>query len=390
MAITAGAALSVGCAHHSLAQAVLRINVPKHSSLTPVQRLNREGVEAVDKHDYAKAAGFFYKAYLYDPADPFTLNNLGYISELQGETDRAERFYQLAAEQGCDADIDLSNVARLEGQPMQTALARIVATAMRVNRLNTEAVRLLSQDRGFQAIAVLNQALVLNPRDPFTLNNLGVANEAVADYDDAMRDYAAAADSHSSQAVVVAQERSWQGKPVSAMADANMRRLQDKMEKTNSAETEALVLSLRGVFAENENDWPAARQDFMKAYSLDPSNAFALNNRGYVAERDGDLESAQFFYEKAGRADDAGLRVGVSTHRSAEGKALSQVAGDSDQKVDAALEVYSQQRREQTGPVVLTPRNNGSTDNSTTAPKQPSSPDAAPVPSSDGAPDNPR
>jgi Flp pilus assembly protein TadD len=59
----------------------LRITLPKYSELTPVQRLNREGVSAIQNHQYEKAEGIFYKAYLYDPADAFTLNNLGYISE---------------------------------------------------------------------------------------------------------------------------------------------------------------------------------------------------------------------------------------------------------------------------------------------------------------------
>ena len=68
----------------------IRITIPKHSELTPVQRLNREGVDAVRRHQYEKAEAIFYKAYLYDAADPFTLNNLGYISELQGKLDRAQ------------------------------------------------------------------------------------------------------------------------------------------------------------------------------------------------------------------------------------------------------------------------------------------------------------
>ena len=61
----------------------IKINIPKHSKLTPVQRLNREGVEAVRKHNYKKAEELFYKAYLFDPGDAFTLTNLGYIAELQ-------------------------------------------------------------------------------------------------------------------------------------------------------------------------------------------------------------------------------------------------------------------------------------------------------------------
>ena len=49
---------------------------------------------------------------------------------------------------------------------------------MRVNRLNLEAVNLLSEGRNFEATGLLQQALSLDPQDPFTLNNLGAADEA--------------------------------------------------------------------------------------------------------------------------------------------------------------------------------------------------------------------
>jgi hypothetical protein len=68
----------------------LKITLPKSSHLTPVQRLNQEGVEEIRKHAYEKAETLFYKAYLLDPDDPFTLNNLGYVSELQGLTGRCD------------------------------------------------------------------------------------------------------------------------------------------------------------------------------------------------------------------------------------------------------------------------------------------------------------
>src|SRR5437763_2485480 len=96
--------------------------IPLRSRLSPVQRLNREGVDAVKHHHYDKAEALFYKAYLYDPADPFTLNNLGYISEVQGQLERAHKFYDLAAQQSSDANIDLSNQKHLQGQPMKAAL----------------------------------------------------------------------------------------------------------------------------------------------------------------------------------------------------------------------------------------------------------------------------
>src|SRR5579864_9643967 len=84
----------------------LKISIPRRSQLTPVQRLNREGVEAVRKHNYTKAERLFYKAYLFDPDDPFTLNNLGYIAEIQGQVDRAQHFYELAAAEPSEAVID--------------------------------------------------------------------------------------------------------------------------------------------------------------------------------------------------------------------------------------------------------------------------------------------
>ena len=375
-ALTFAALLGLGL-HAAWARDTITITIPRRSSLTFVQRLNREGVLAVQRHDYATAADLFYKAYLFDPSDPFTLNNLGYISELEGQLDRANKFYKLAAEQGCNASIDLSNVKRLQGEPMQAAFTDLQDLPMRVNRLNLDAVNLLSEGRSFEAAGLLQQALSLDPRDPFTLNNLGAADEAIGNLGGAMKYYTAAADSNSHEPVAVAQDRSWQGKSVSRMAAANAMRLERQSEGSGARETQASLLSEQGVFAENENDWPAARRDFMQAYALDPTNAFSLNNRGFVAERDGDLESAQFFYNKAGQAYGAGLPVGLATNPSAQGHPLSQVATESRTQVDGALEVYSQERRGQPGSIELTPRG-AALGASAAPPQQPASPDLPP------------
>jgi Flp pilus assembly protein TadD len=334
------------------------INIPLRSKLTPVQRLNREGVEAVKKRDYEKAEKLFYKAYLFDPADPFTLNNLGYISELQGQIERAHKFYDLAAEQGSDANIDISSAKELKGKPMKSALVDLNDASMRVNRTNLNAMRLLSQDRGFEAVTMLKQALALDPSNPFTLNNLGVASEAVGDLEGASKYYAAAAATGSSEPAVVTLDRTWRGRSVSSMAEASAKRVQRLIDRTEPAESQAVRLTLHGVYAANQNDWNTARQDFLKAYTLDSNSAFAMNNRGYVAEHDGDLETAQYFYEKARRAQDAGARVGMATRVAAQGQPLGAVASTSNDKVDTALEEYSRQRRNQRAPIELTPRNN--------------------------------
>lgn len=374
--LAAGAILLCGAAGLR-AREGKEIKIPMRSRLTPVQRLNREGVEAVKKHQYEKAEGLFYKAYLYDPSDPFTLNNLGYVAELEGQLERARSFYDLAAEQGSDAEIDFSSAKHLQGKPMKTALVDLQDSAMRVNRTNVNAMRLLSQDRGFEAVAVLKAALPLEPKNPFTLNNLGVASEAIGDFEGALRYYREAAATQSSEPLAITTDASWRGKSVSAAAAASANRLEIRLRDTKPAQAQAIMFTLRGVNAANENDWQTAREDFLRAYSLDPESAFSLNNRGYVAEKDGDLETAQFFYEKARRANGAAARVGLATDLSAQGKRIVLVAEDSNKKVDSALDRYAQQRRQEPAPVELTPRGEGAGNEST--------PQTQPVPNAPGS-----
>jgi Flp pilus assembly protein TadD len=362
-AITVGAILAfavLGASRHAWAHDGERILIPLRSHLSPVQKLNREGVEAIRKHNFERAETLFYRAYLYDPADPFTLNNLGYVSELEGQLDRAQRFYQLAAEQSSNADIDLSNMKQLKGQPMKAALVELKDATMRVNRSNLDAMRMLEQDQDFQAIDTLKRALAVDPDNAFTLNNLGVAYESVDDFDNAMRYYQAAADTRSKEPAMVTLDHSWRGRSVSSMARESARRLERKMRSIDPAEAKAVMYTLRGVHAENANNWTEARQDFLHAYALDPSSAFSLNNRGYVAEREGDLETAQFFYQRAQRAADATGKIGIATRLFAKGQPLVTVANDSNGKVDDALEVYSRERKQPSAPVGLTPRGPGS------------------------------
>jgi Flp pilus assembly protein TadD len=331
----------------------LKLTLPKRSELTPVQRLNREGVEAIQKRKYEKAETLFYKAYLFDPGDPFTLNNLGYISELQGQLERAQKFYGLASEQATDAVIDRTNAKRLKGKPMRDAFGSLQDVSMRVNRMNVDAIRLLSEGRAPEADLLLQQAVVMDPRNTFTLNNLGVAEESRGDYDQALTHYMAAADSHSSEPVIVTLNLAWRGKPVSKMAADSARKLRARMQMVATARAQAALFAVRGVSATNRNDWPAARKNFLQSYSLDPNSAFSLNNFGYLSEKDGDLETAQFFYAKARKGEDANVRVGLATRSSTEGKHLSAVAIDNDQKVDGKINQESQARRRHSGPVEL-------------------------------------
>jgi Flp pilus assembly protein TadD len=331
----------------------LKISIPKHSQLTPVQRLNREGVEAVRKQQYQRAEAIFYKAYLYDPSDPFTLNNLGYIAELQGQLDRAQHFYKLASEQGTNAFIDQSNEKELQGKRMSYALDSLKDVPMRVNRMNFDGMTLLSENRSYEAVTLLQTALKLDPQNAFTMNNLGVASEAIGDYDQALRYYDAAAAIRSTEPAVVTLTGAWRGRPVSQMAAANAQRLEQRMQDLNNNQAKSALFASRGVAAINRNDWHTARQDFIQAYTLNPYSAFSLNNAGYVAEHDGDIETAEFFYAKAQQADDAHTAVGSATQHGAEGNPLAAVATNNDQETENKLEQEREARHRQTGPIEL-------------------------------------
>jgi len=348
--------ITVGSVPRSFAGDV-KITIPKRSHMTPVQRLNQEGVDAIKKHRYEKAETVFYKAYLLDPDDPFTLNNLGYISELKGQVDRALAFYALAGQQATDAVIDRATSKKVEGHSIKEALA-IPDTPLQINHDNVEAVRLLSQGRAPEADLFLKQVLDKDPNNIFTLNNMGVAKEMEGDSQEALRYYDTAATSHSEAAAVVALSRSWRGKPVNEIAAQNARNLRNRLAKQESPELRVAALNVQGVSAVNRNDFAAANQAFRKAYALDPNNAFAVNNVGYLAEIEGDRETAQFFYDKAQTMAGPNAKVGLATRQSAEGAKLSQVAAQNDTKVEAKVQQERNLRRSQREPILLRRRDN--------------------------------
>lgn len=346
----------------------LTITIPRRSKLTPVQRLNREGVEAVRKHEYSKAERLFYKAYLLDTDDAFTLNNLGYISELQGQVDRAQSFYALAAEQSSEAVIDRASARRMEGRPMKEAVA-VTDQPLQINHANVEAVQLLSQGRTAEADKLLQDTLKTDPNNVFTLNNIGVVKEMEGEDQEALKYYDQAAGMHFDAIAAVTADRTWHGHQVSEMAAASAKGLRARLARANDVPAQVAELNLRGVSALNRNDVRAAGEDFRKAYALDPGNAFALNNIAYVAELEGDRETAQFFYDRARQAVGANTTVGVATRRSAEGMKLFAVAADNNTEVGAKITQDREALRRQNEPVVLRRRDNSVVEESAPPPQ---------------------
>jgi Flp pilus assembly protein TadD len=350
-----------------------KINIPRRSKPTPVQSLNRQGVDAVRKHDFEKAKSLFYRAYLLDPDDPFTLNNLGYMSEIEGQVEQAQAFYSLASRQGTDAVVDRASTPHMEGQPFLSAVSSAHNVPLEVNRANIAAVRLLSEGRASEAELLLQHAIALDQRNPFTLNNLGVVKEMEGDFEGALMYYRATADLHSAEPVIVTQDSASKGRAVSEIAADTAKKLSHRMNTLESSEERAGLLNLRGVSAINRNDPVGASKDFLQAYALDPNSAFSLNNLGYLAELTGDLETAQVFYERARLAQQANARIGLATRRSAEGVKLFQVADQSNQKVGIKIEQQSEAHRRETGPIVLK-RRDGKPVDETPQPAEPQHP----------------
>ncbi len=63
-----------------------------------VARLNLRGVSAINRNERRLGLQYFQQAYALDPNNAFTLNNMGYIAELQGDRETASFFYAKALE----------------------------------------------------------------------------------------------------------------------------------------------------------------------------------------------------------------------------------------------------------------------------------------------------
>jgi Flp pilus assembly protein TadD len=359
--------LTVGVAF-AFGEAEFRVNIPKRTKPTPVQKLNQEGVKAAKKQQLEKAETLFYRAYLLDPDDPFTLNNLGYISELQGKIDRAERYYSLAAQHTSETTIADSTVPDLKGQYLAKATSFSGNQQLRINRDNIEAMNLLQQGRTQEAEEALNRTLALDPRNPFTLNNLGYTMEQEGNLEAALRYYGDAANLNSKESIVVSLDPHWRGKAISEVAASNVQAVQRRMQSENTSAARASRLNLQGVFALNHNDAQKARGYFDQAYKLDPYSPFSLNNMGFVSEMNGDQETADEFYTEAKDAPGSIARVTAASHSEMKGMTLSEVAGDNSQDTEANLQAVQEARRRQGGPIVLRRRDNTPVPEPETAP----------------------
>ena len=331
----------------------VRINLPKSSHLTPVQALNRDGIKALRRGHIDKAKQVFVRAYLLDPEDPFTLNNLGYVSELEGDADQALKYYQLAANISTEAVIDEASHPGLKGQPVSAAFSASRASAFSSNKANVQAMVLLERGRVFEAESLLQNALQRDPKNPFLLDSLGYVMESEGDLQGALRYYSSAASLHSEERVMLTPRAQWRGRSISEVAAQSARAVSETIAQGDDTGARVARLNLQGVSALNHNDAPSARKFFLEAYKLDPANAFTLNNIGYLAELGGDRESAEMYYEAAGGAVEANDRVTYATRPDAEGRRVGNLAENSRDGVESTLKTTQEAKRRVRRPIEL-------------------------------------
>ncbi len=336
----------------------LRISLPKGSRSTPVQQLNRDGVNQLKHGHVKKAKERFVKAYLLDPDDPFTLNNLGYIAELEGDVDRALKYYQLAANNSTEAVIDDASRKGLKGQAVSMAFQSAKTSEYPGNRANFQALTLLEKGRVFEAEMVLKKAIGTDPKNPFLLDSLGYVMESEGDLQSALQYYSEAADQHSEERVLLTPLKKWRGKTISEIAARNADTVRDALTKGEDVDTQVTRLNLRGVSALNHNDSNDAQKFFADAYRLDPKNAFTLNNMGYIDELNGDRETAEMYYEAARSARQANERVTYATRADAEGRKVGPLAESNQDAVDSTLRAIQQSKRRARKPIQLMVREN--------------------------------
>ena len=119
-------------------------------------RLNLRGVAALNDNHPSEARQLFLQAYQQDPSNSFTLNNLGYITELQGDVESAQEYYE-AARSGTDANgrVTYSTRPDAEGQKMfrlannnQSEVQTTLQTMQTARRQGQQPIELIHRDEG--------------------------------------------------------------------------------------------------------------------------------------------------------------------------------------------------------------------------------------------------
>jgi len=206
---------------------------------------NRANVEAIRLLSHGRpqeAEALLKQALAANPQDPFTLNNLGFTKENEGELQAAHDYYESAARLHSNEPVIVTLNQKWRGQPISKVAATNAKNVQRqmrkrentdekVAHLNLRGVSALNRNDPQAARRYIEQAYKLNPSDAFTLNNMGYLAELDGDRETADDYYARARQAQQAAArVTFATRHEVEGLKVGTVAQQNDTKVQARIE----------------------------------------------------------------------------------------------------------------------------------------------------------------
>jgi tetratricopeptide (TPR) repeat protein len=110
-----------------------------------VARLNLRGVYALNHNDRANARKYFQDANKLDPTNAFSLNNMGYLAELDGDRETANFYYEKAQQaDDSNAKVGVATSRDAEGRPLEKVADKsetVVDSAMQAEAAKKKATK---------------------------------------------------------------------------------------------------------------------------------------------------------------------------------------------------------------------------------------------------------
>jgi tetratricopeptide (TPR) repeat protein len=129
-----------------------------------VARLNLRGVSAMNRNDRQEARRDFQQAYKLDPNNSFTINNMGYLAELEGDKETAQSYYDQARRaKRAREKVVVSTRPEVEGHPVGQVAEQSTALVESSFAAQAEARR---RSGAAPALRTRDNRIVVEPKTP--------------------------------------------------------------------------------------------------------------------------------------------------------------------------------------------------------------------------------
>src|SRR5437868_6187257 len=208
-----------------------------------VTRLNVQALGLLQKDRAPEADRILTRALAIDAKNPFTLNNLGFAKEQEGELEAALSYYNQSANLHSQEPVIVTVHDSWRGQPISQVAGdnasevrklmrreRNEDRSTRVARLNLQGVSALNRNDRRSARDYFQQAYKLDPKNAFILNNMGYLSELDGDRETAQFYYDKAQSANrANDRVGVATRKDAEGRRLANVADSSDQLVEQRM-----------------------------------------------------------------------------------------------------------------------------------------------------------------